>query len=222
MATVLWCYLRNNAFKKDEGLPRLRRPHRPGQPPRRHHPGRHHQAEAAREQRRLQGAQQQANPYGKLDKRIYTELTSDHPIDLCRYQVANCYMGRAGLINSGGASRRERPRRGREDRRHQQARRRHGPDLRPQGLPAPDDGGRQAAERHPGRLPLQGRHGRVGSFVWGVRAPHPPDPARCGRRAPPCASVPPEEARRDDERLAICGARLLTCSRCATASCSAP
>jgi len=42
--------------------------------------------------------------YGKLDKRIYSELTSDHPIDLCRYQVANCYMGRAGLINSGGAS----------------------------------------------------------------------------------------------------------------------
>jgi class I fructose-bisphosphate aldolase len=42
--------------------------------------------------------------YGKLDKRIYSELTSDHPIDLCRYQVANCYMGRIGLINSGGAS----------------------------------------------------------------------------------------------------------------------
>ncbi len=42
--------------------------------------------------------------YGKLDERIYTELTSDHPIDLTRYQVANCYMGRAGLINSGGGS----------------------------------------------------------------------------------------------------------------------
>ncbi len=39
-----------------------------------------------------------------MDERIYTELTSDHPIDLCRYQVANCYMGRAGLINSGGES----------------------------------------------------------------------------------------------------------------------
>src|SRR4029077_6388795 len=44
------------------------------------------------------------NPYGKTDKRVYTELTTDHPIDLTRYQVANCYMGRAGLINSGGAS----------------------------------------------------------------------------------------------------------------------
>ena len=42
--------------------------------------------------------------YGKLDKRIYSELTSDHPIDLCRYQVINCYSGRVGLINSGGAS----------------------------------------------------------------------------------------------------------------------
>lgn len=42
--------------------------------------------------------------YGKLDKRIYSQLTSDHPIDLCRYQVANCYMGKIPLINSGGAS----------------------------------------------------------------------------------------------------------------------
>ena len=42
--------------------------------------------------------------YGKNDERIYTQLTSEHPIDLTRYQVANCYMGRAGLINSGGAS----------------------------------------------------------------------------------------------------------------------
>jgi len=42
--------------------------------------------------------------YGKFDKRIYSDLASDHPIDLCRYQVANCFMGRAGLINSGGAS----------------------------------------------------------------------------------------------------------------------
>ena len=42
--------------------------------------------------------------FGKTDKRVYTDLTSDHPIDMTRYQVANCYMGRAGLINSGGAS----------------------------------------------------------------------------------------------------------------------
>ena len=42
--------------------------------------------------------------YGKTDELMYTELSTDHPIDLCRYQVANCYMGRVGLINSGGAS----------------------------------------------------------------------------------------------------------------------
>ena len=42
------------------------------------------------------------NPYGKISELVYTELTTDHPIDLTRYQVANCYMGRAGLINSGG------------------------------------------------------------------------------------------------------------------------
>ena len=45
-----------------------------------------------------------SSSYGKLDERMYTELTTDHPIDLWRYQVVNCYMGRAGLINSGGAS----------------------------------------------------------------------------------------------------------------------
>ena len=44
------------------------------------------------------------NPYGKIDDRVYTKLTSDNPIDLTRYQVANCFMGRSGLINSGGAS----------------------------------------------------------------------------------------------------------------------
>ena len=45
-----------------------------------------------------------AGPFGKFDERMYSELCSEHPIDMTRYQVANCYMGRAGLINSGGAS----------------------------------------------------------------------------------------------------------------------
>jgi hypothetical protein len=58
LATILWCYTRNNAFKKDGvGLQRGGRPDRPGQPPGRYHPGRHHQAETARDQRRLQGPQ---------------------------------------------------------------------------------------------------------------------------------------------------------------------
>ncbi len=104
MATVLWCYLRNPAFKKDKDY--------------------HVSADLTGQANHL-GVTMQADiikqklpennggflalntgdsSYGKLDKRMYSELSSDHPIDLCRYQVANCYMGRAGLINSGGAS----------------------------------------------------------------------------------------------------------------------
>ncbi len=104
MATILWCYLRNPAFKKDKDF--------------------HVSADLTGQANHL-GVTMQADiikqklpennggflalnsgdsSYGKLDKRMYSELASDHPIDLCRYQVANCYMGRVGLINSGGAS----------------------------------------------------------------------------------------------------------------------
>jgi class I fructose-bisphosphate aldolase len=104
LATVLWCYLRNSAFKKDKDY--------------------HVSADLTGQANHL-GVTLQADiikqklpennggflalntgdsSYGKLDKRMYSELSSDHPIDLCRYQVANCYMGRVGLINSGGAS----------------------------------------------------------------------------------------------------------------------
>jgi class I fructose-bisphosphate aldolase len=104
MATILWCYTRNNAFKSDKDY--------------------HVSADLTGQANHL-GVTLQADiikqklpennggflalntgnsSYGKLDKRIYSELTTDHPIDLTRYQVANCYMGRAGLINSGGAS----------------------------------------------------------------------------------------------------------------------
>ena len=104
MGTVLWCYIRNSAFKKDKDY--------------------HVSADLTGQANHL-GVTLEADiikqklpennggflalntgdsSYGKLDKRMYSELASDHPIDLCRYQVANCYMGRAGLINSGGAS----------------------------------------------------------------------------------------------------------------------
>jgi class I fructose-bisphosphate aldolase len=104
LATVLWCYLRNSAFKKDKDY--------------------HVSADLTGQANHL-GVTLEADiikqklpennggflalntgdsSYGKLDKRMYSELSSDHPIDLCRYQVANCYMGRVGLINSGGAS----------------------------------------------------------------------------------------------------------------------
>ena len=104
MATVLWCYLRNPAFKKDKDY------HvsadLTGQA---NHLGVTIEADIIKQKLPENNGGYNAlntkeNPYGKIDKRVYTDLTSDHPIDLTRYQVANCYMGRAGLINSGGAS----------------------------------------------------------------------------------------------------------------------
>src|SRR4249920_1453958 len=104
MATVLWCYLRNNEFKKDKDY------HvsadLTGQA---NHLGVTIQADIIKQKLPENNGGFKAlntgnSSYGKLDEKIYTELTSDHPIDLCRYQVANCYMGRSGLINSGGES----------------------------------------------------------------------------------------------------------------------
>jgi class I fructose-bisphosphate aldolase len=104
MATVLWCYLRNSAFKKDKDY------HvsadLTGQA---NHLGVTIQADIIKQKLPENNGGYMAlnigdSSYGKFDKRIYTDLCSDHPIDLTRYQVANCYMGRAGLINSGGAS----------------------------------------------------------------------------------------------------------------------
>ncbi|MCW5936397.1 MAG: class I fructose-bisphosphate aldolase [Fimbriimonadaceae bacterium] len=105
MATVLWCYLRNNAFKKD-GTDFHTAADLTGQA---NHLGVSIQADIIKQKMpETNGGYKALNSgnssYGKLDERIYTELTSDNPIDLCRYQVANCYMGRSGLINSGGAS----------------------------------------------------------------------------------------------------------------------
>jgi class I fructose-bisphosphate aldolase len=105
MATVLWCYLRNPSFMREDGD--------------------YHLSADLTGQANYLGATIQADiikqklpennggflalggvgrGYGKSDERVYLELTSKHPVDLCRYQVANCFMGRIGLINSGGAS----------------------------------------------------------------------------------------------------------------------
>lgn len=105
MATILWCYLRNPAFKKD-GVDYHVSADLTGQA---NHLGVTIEADIIKQKLPENNGGYLAlntkeSAYGKNDKRIYTELTSDHPIDLCRYQVANCYMGRAGLINSGGAS----------------------------------------------------------------------------------------------------------------------
>lgn len=104
MATVLWCYLRNPAFVKDKDYHLSA--DLTGQA---NHIGSTIQADIIKQKLpECNGGYKALNTggssYGKLDERIYTELSSDSPIDLCRYQVANCYMGRAGLINSGGAS----------------------------------------------------------------------------------------------------------------------
>ncbi|MCF7729608.1 MAG: class I fructose-bisphosphate aldolase [Chthoniobacterales bacterium] len=104
MATVLWCYLRNPAFNKDKDYHLSA--DLTGQA---NHLGVTIEADIIKQKLPENNGGYKAlntgnSSYGKLDERIYTELTSDHPVDLCRYQVANCYMGRAGLINSGGAS----------------------------------------------------------------------------------------------------------------------
>lgn len=105
MATILWCYTRNNAFKK-EGVDYHVSADLTGQA---NHLGVTIQADIIKQKLPMNNGGYKAlntggSSYGKLDERIYTELTSEHPIDLCRYQVANCYMGRIGLINSGGES----------------------------------------------------------------------------------------------------------------------
>ncbi|TYP92640.1 fructose-bisphosphate aldolase, class I [Fodinibius salinus] len=105
MATILWCYTRNSAFKVD-GTDYHSAADLTGQA---NHLGVTIQADIVKQkQPTLNGGYRALNKgdssYGKLDEDIYDELSSDHPIDLTRYQVANSYMGRSGLINSGGAS----------------------------------------------------------------------------------------------------------------------
>ncbi len=105
MATILWCYTRNNAFKVD-GTDYHAAADLTGQA---NHLGVTIQADIIKQKLpEVNGGYKALNKggssYGKTDERMYTELTTEHPIDLTRYQVVNCYMGRAGLINSGGAS----------------------------------------------------------------------------------------------------------------------
>ena len=105
MATILWCYLRNSAFKTKEKDYHLSAD-LTGQA---NHLGVTIEADIIKQKLPennggFKALSSKENPYGKTSEKIYTELSSDHPIDLTRYQVLNCYMGRAGLINSGGAS----------------------------------------------------------------------------------------------------------------------
>jgi class I fructose-bisphosphate aldolase len=100
MATILWCYTRNNAFKKD-GVDYHTSADLTGQA---NHLGVTIQADIIKQKLPTNNGGYTAVNFGKTHKKVYDELTTNHPIDLCRYQVANCYMGRMGLINSGGES----------------------------------------------------------------------------------------------------------------------
>lgn len=100
MATILWCYLRNSNFKKD-GVDYHTSADLTGQA---NHLGVTIQADIIKQKLPTNNGGYEALKFGKTHPKVYRELTSDHPIDLCRYQVANCYMGRIGLINSGGES----------------------------------------------------------------------------------------------------------------------
>ncbi|HPD96533.1 MAG: class I fructose-bisphosphate aldolase [Bacteroidales bacterium] len=100
MATVLWCYLRNSAFKKD-GVDYHVSADLTGQA---NHLGVTIQADIIKQKAPENNGGFKAIGFGKTSEKVYTQLTTEHPIDLTRYQVINCYNGRAGLINSGGAS----------------------------------------------------------------------------------------------------------------------
>jgi fructose-bisphosphate aldolase, class I len=100
MATILWCYTRNNGFKKD-GVDYSTAADLSAQA---NHLGVTIQADIIKQKMSDKNGGYTALNYGKTHPKVYSELTTEHPIDLCRYQVANCYMGRMGLINSGGES----------------------------------------------------------------------------------------------------------------------
>ncbi|MBC8954367.1 class I fructose-bisphosphate aldolase [Xenorhabdus sp. PB62.4] len=100
MVTVLWAYLRNSAFKKD-GVDYHTSADLTGQA---NHLAATIGADIVKQKMAETNGGYTAIGFGHTDKRVYNNLTTEHPIDLVRYQLANCYMGRAGLINSGGAS----------------------------------------------------------------------------------------------------------------------
>jgi class I fructose-bisphosphate aldolase len=100
MATILWCYTRNSAFKKD-GIDYHTAADLSSQA---NHLGVTIQADIIKQKMSDKNGGYLVTGHGKTHPKVYSELTTDHPIDLCRYQVANCYMGRIGLINSGGES----------------------------------------------------------------------------------------------------------------------
>ena len=100
MATILWCYIRNNGFKID-GVDYHTSADLTSQA---NHLGVTIQADIIKQKLPTNNGGYLATKHGKTHPKVYSELSSDNPIDLCRYQVLNCYSGRIGLINSGGES----------------------------------------------------------------------------------------------------------------------
>ena len=156
--TVLWCYLRNSAFKKD-GVNYEVSADLTGQA---NHLGVTIEADIIKQKQPENNGGYTAIGFGKTDPLVYDELTTDHPIDLTRWQVVNCYAGRIGLINSGGESK--------GDSDLAQAVRTAVINKRAGGMglivgrkafQRPDGRGGRAHPRHPGRLPERRGHHRL-------------------------------------------------------------
>ena len=159
MFTVLWCYLRNSAFKVD-GVDYHDAADLTGQA---NHMGVTIEADIIKQKLPTRnGGYNALEGYGKTSKLVYGDLVTDNPIDLCRWQVANNLHGQDRAHQQRRRLQRgHRPGRGRAHRRHQQAGRWHRPHQRPQGVPEAHGRGRRPAQRHPGRVPRRQRHHRL-------------------------------------------------------------
>ena len=157
MATILWAYLRNPAFKtadKDYHVSA----DLTGQA---NHLAVTINADIVKQKMAENNGGYNAIKFGKTSPKVYSELTTDHPIDLVRYQVANCYMGRVGHDQFRRRIGQERSATGGAHRGNQQARRRHGADLRAQGVPEADAGRRRAAQCDSGCVCVERSDGGV-------------------------------------------------------------
>ncbi len=153
MATVLWCYLRNSAFKKD-GVDYHASADLTGQA---NHLGVTIEADIIKQKQATNNGGYTAIGFGKTSPLVYDKLVPDNPDRAHPVAGRQLLHGPRRAHQLGRFLGRQRPRAGGDDSGHQQTRRRHGPDLRPQELPETDERRRDAAQRDPGRLPLQRR-----------------------------------------------------------------
>ena len=219
--TVLWCYLRNAAFKTEATDYHLAA----DMTNQANHLGVTIEADLIKQKLPTCNGGFQALNFGRTHALVYGQLTSSHPIDLTRYQVAGCYMGRIGMINSGG------PRTGRSaagggDRGDQQAGGRQRPDQRQEGLSAAYEGWHRPVARDTGRVLVPGgRHrltGRAAACSWRAHGSFSPDhqamhPVRSSRAGvAPAADGAAERGSRPqtDTRLRPCGLRQDNVGRC--------